>query len=932
MLKKGLYIVMSLLIVFFIYNVYIKKDSNINLNFIKESIETDNIKYSLKKGYDIFAKSLIENKQDEKTYFKMAKAFFNDMQIDGNESIIDKYKNMLFKGNIIGKSADGWQFYTDELKFDSQREKYYSTGKVKAVNKGKKVNVVGDFLEANRDFTIVTVYGNVKLLSENVNLTTSRVTYDRTRNLVRLNDNISFVAKDFKTKNGKVDKISGVMNYGVYDLNQKLFTVWGKYTIYYLGYVIKADNLTYYAQTGNMNANENATIEKDGAVIKLSSAFYNNAQKLITLTGPITGTMDIYNFKADYGEVETEKENVKLSNNIILYTDENRVNADELIYEGAKDTLYINSKYQPNITLNGSDYKVITKRAEFKVGANTLIIPEPYEGYWQESVIKGKSATFNTQTQKGTTYNVDMKKENNTFYADVLDFDLGTKRHNFKRNIKAVYGDYTIKTNSVIFDEGKMFVNINDKFTVENKKENLKVESQDGFYYEDTKDFKTEHGIKVFKDDYVITSKNASYNLDTEEGKLEKNVIITGKKDGSVAKTETILYKAGEYCKAPDKINVTKDGNTIHAENGVYDIIKDIAYSKLSGIFDNAKDKMVVHYKDVTYDRNAGKIRFNEFVGKKEDIDFSSDYAVYDEKTRIFTMEQNAKVVQKTTVVTAERFIYYRDNGDVTSDKPIFINDNNLHIKMEKGILNTVSKTMEGSKVTVTSDEGDRLTGDNIDGNYYTKEFNFTGNLKAKLKEGAAFTGKLAKMFFVEDRNKDYQITRGEIKQDTTFKYKDMDMKSDYLELDNMKRMVFGKGNPVLKLDLGTDLTAQYIYLNMNDETGMMQNGVKITNKSTDTGVVNTLADKAFLKNKEKKVEMSGNVQSYQGDTKVEADKGVYDILTQQMKGEGNIKFKFNVDAGKEKADQIEKQKKDEKNSTTKSAVTTTPSGTGGNK
>ena len=32
MLKKGLYIVMSLLIVFFIYNVYIKKDSNINLN------------------------------------------------------------------------------------------------------------------------------------------------------------------------------------------------------------------------------------------------------------------------------------------------------------------------------------------------------------------------------------------------------------------------------------------------------------------------------------------------------------------------------------------------------------------------------------------------------------------------------------------------------------------------------------------------------------------------------------------------------------------------------------------------------------------------------------------------------------------------------------------------------------------------------------
>lgn len=929
MLKKALYIFMALLFGFFIYNSYIKKESKLDFDKIKESIETDNIKYIVKTGYEIFAKSLIENKEDSKTYFKMAKAFFEDMQINGNESIVDKYKNMIFKGNIIGRSADGWEFYTDELKYDSQRERYYSTGKVKARNKGKKVNIIGDNLESNRDFTIVTLSGNVKLLSENVNLTAQRVTYDRVRNLVRLNDNISFTAKDFKTKNGKVDKISGIMNYGVYDVKQKQFTVWGKYTAYYIGYVIKADNLMYYANTGNLNAYENATIEKDGAVVKLTGAYYNNQTKLITLTGPITGVKDEYNFKADYGEIETEKENMKISNNVMLYTEENRITCDELFYEGAKDTLFINSKYQPTITLTGTDYRVTTKRAEYKVSTNTLTIPEPYEGYWQESVIKGKKAVMNTKTQKGYSEFIDVKKENNYFYADYLDFDLALKKHNFRRNIRGVYGDYTLKTNSVIIDENQMMIWINDKFTVENSKEKFKLESENGYYFDEKREFKTESGLKAVKEDYVLTSKKGFYNIDSEEGRVEGNVVITGVKDHSVTKTEMALYKGGEYLKVPEKVEVRKDGNILYAENGIYDIKKDIGYSKQPGIFDNQKDKLKINYKDMNYDRKTGKYRFNDFKGKKEDVLFSSEYAVYDEKKRQFNMENSAKVQQKDIIISSERFIYYRDTGDVTSDKSINIDDKNLHTVINSGKLNVNSKTVAGSGVTVKTDEGDRMSGDEIDGNYFTKEFNFKGNLKSKLKDGASFTGKLAKMFFVENAQDEYEVTRGEIKQETTFRYKDMDMKSDYLELDNMKKMAFGKGNPVMKLDMGTNMTAEYIYLNLNDETGILQNGVKITNKSADSGVVNTLADRALLKNREKKVEMSGNVQSYQGDTKVEADKGVYDIKTQQMKGEGNIKFKFNINEGKEKADDIKEKKKEEKAATTTQSAVTTSSAVG---
>lgn len=912
MLKKALYAVMASLVLLFIYNTYIKKDTLIQtLRYIKESIETDNIKYHVKSGYEIFAKNVIENKEAQTTTFKLAKALFNDMQIKGKEALLDKYKNMFFKGDIIGNSSDGWEFKTDELKYDNMKEKYNSKGKVFAENKKKKVNIVGDSMESNKDFTVITISGNVKLLAENLNLTAEKVIYDRARNIVRLNDNINFIAQNFKTKKGVIDKLTGNFNYGIYDMKAKQLTVWSKYTVYYMGYVIKADNMIYYAENGNLNAYDNVQIEREGAVVKLNSIFYNNATKKMTLSGPITGNMEEYNFKADYGEIDTEKETMLIANNLSLYTTENTVTADEIIVDNKKKIAYINSKYAPNITLTGPDYRFYSKRAEFDMNKNIGYLPEKFEGYSGEYAVNGKTLKINTVTQKGTIEGVLLKKNSDNFFADFLDFDLLNKKHIFRQNVKAFYGDNVLKTNSIIMNEDDNTIFINDKFTVENNRENLRMESVNGWYYDTTREVKSESGIKVTKDDYIITGKKGDYNLDTEEGSLKQNILIVNKKENLQIKTEEINYKAGEYLKVPQSVEVRKDGNILILKNGEYSLKDDKGYSRVPGVLENVKDKLKVFFKSSEYDKKQGKLILDDFKGKKEDVDFSSDSSIYDEKKRSFTMEKNAVIKQKDLTGYSERFIYYKDSGDVTSDTVINIKQDNILTKVASGKINVKSKTLTGKGVTVTTEQGDRVKGDTIDGDYEDKEFNFKGNLDARLKDGIYFTGKLAKLFFVENANKDQEITRGEIKQDTVFKYKDMNMKSEYLEIDNMKKIVFGKGKPTMKLDEGTNMTADYIYLDVDNETGTLQNSVKITGRNTETGIVNTLADRAFLKNKEKKVEMSGNVVSYQGDTKIEADKGVYDIKTQQLHGEGNIRFKYNINSNKGK----------ENDSTTKSAV-----------
>ena len=93
---------------------------------------------------------------------------------------------------------------------------------------------------------------------------------------------------------------------------------------------------------------------------------------------------------------------------------------------------------------------------------------------------------------------------------------------------------------------------------------------------------------------------------------------------------------------------------------------------------------------------------------QREDVDFSSDSAVYDEKKRTFTMEKNATVKQKDLTGFSDRFIYYRDSGDVTSDTVINIKQKNILTRVATGKININSKTLSGKGVTVTTEQGDK--------------------------------------------------------------------------------------------------------------------------------------------------------------------------------------------------------------------------------
>ncbi|WP_321327920.1 hypothetical protein [uncultured Ilyobacter sp.] len=81
------------------------------------------------------------------------------------------------------------------------------------------------------------------------------------------------------------------------------------------------------------------------------------------------------------------------------------------------------------------------------------------------------------------------------------------------------------------------------------------------------------------------------------------------------------------------------------------------------------------------------------------------------------------------------------------------------------------SKSLDGNKVVITSDKGEKLQGDHVFGSFADKKVDFVGNVKASMyqtdkktgkKEPVNFEGNSARVYFIEDNG--YKANRSEIK------------------------------------------------------------------------------------------------------------------------------------------------------------------------
>lgn len=1015
MWKKLLYLIMGGIVLLFIYNSYIKEPEDFKIPEMEEEVETDNMRYNIGDKYRIDARNVVEKGKEEITVFEAAKAFFSGVRLKGKEATVDKYKNMILTGNIIGKSKYGIDFNTETIKYDDATKRFTSTTKFTAKQALNKLSLEGDSFEAPESFDIITLIGNVKIVYDTMTVTCDKGIYDRINKNIKLYDNIKFTGKNLKTDKGTIKNIKGSTSYGVYDITAQTFTAWGIFEVLYDGYTIKGNNLLFEKKTGNMTVYDNVSVVKEDINVTMGRAFYDGTTKKMTFTDNITGKKDGYVFNCNLGELDTETEDFTAREKLTITKDDIRLGAASMSYKKEENNLYLLADEKNKVNISGKQFNGYTTAARYNSKEEKLYLKEDFTLFYRREKstykITGKNMAYDVNSESGKFDTPNIKKTeeegkpyqyfNDQITADFIDFDIKKEFHKLTGAVKGYYEDYIFSGDTAVLNQKDEIVYTEDKFTISNVKEKLTLRGKNGKFRSKEKIVNIIDGVEASKEEYVVKGDKLVFNIDTENGELTGNVEIKKPKDNTVVTAPKLIYRKELTSKVKpvkevpknDKLQFTnkvkeneretqmwykldkdkvqkaeipkddgkfavkeiilagevilvRESTTVKTRDVRYDETEKIGYFDYEGTVTDDKNKLKAKGRKGKYDENkkmfyAGDVtgtKIVDYKGKDNDVEFSGEQGAYDSDKEIFKLQRNVKITVDDIVTTGNQLDYYINTDEVKSDTPLTVRQKNLQLVGKKGTVNLEKKTVKADFVTVTTDEGDKMSGDYLEGDYNLKEFNFKENLNAALTDGSTFSGKTAKMFFIE-QNDEYKVSRGEIKERAKFNYKDMMLESEFLELDNIKRFAYGRQKPKLKMidkapstavtkgavttnaavkQNDTETSADYIYLDIEKELGYMERNVAVTHKNSDEklGIMNSKSDKAILRNNEKLIEMEGNVVVTQRANTIFTDKGIVNLRTNELSGDGNINFKY----------KIEKQKKEDTkkaNTATKSAVTT---------
>lgn len=521
-----------------------------------------------------------------------------------------------------------------------------------------------------------------------------------------------------------------------------------------------------------------------------------------------------------------------------------------------------------------------------------------------------------------------------------------------QREMKAKNVVYKLKDNAIIYADEQIGANTDEiiKFkgvTVDLLKKDILISAKEAEVNTRTSDI-------VMQKEVVGRTKDGKWEMFTEQAEYKKEgdkitsntrTRVINNEDKSEMEADSlettvtfeeitgrgnVVYKAppreltSDMIKYNDKTQIAEaEGNVkykdeksnISANRGIYYIEKKQVDATGNVVYDG-KDLRVtanhVFYDEIKQTANAdGNGTFN-YRPRQSNGTFQSGH--YNLQEEVLTTNQYYTMNYDDYKMNGTGLVYLFKTGDATLNSNFSVTKQNFTVSGSNGTMNTIVKDIFANKMVMTSVQGDRITSNTGEGSFEKKEFRFDGNVNGKIRgnvkdfinnptklvdsEAVHFTGNTAKVYFVSHNNNDMSITRSEIKENVHMVYKEVNLDSQYNEIDTSKNLVLARDKVIIDFRNDTQMTSNFLYLDLNTEIGTAQNNVKIVSKQPQFSNINTSADKAVVNIKEKKVNLTGNVTTYQGKTRVSSNSAIYDINRKVLENSGNIKMQYQVQNG----------------------------------
>lgn len=885
--KKIVYGIIFIVVIVLGYLNYFGDEGE--LGKAEQVIETSNVTYK-NEDYVVEAQLQKDYIKENETGFEKAKAKVNDMLISGDNVFIDKVRNLALKNNILGISPNGWSFKAESVDYNKLKDEIKSTTGVTAINEEQGIKISGQNFTTDSKMSYIELTQDVVLENESVALKGDEGEYDDLTKIVVLSNNITL-----EGRGENVGLVDGHFKTLRYNSDSRILEAWEPFDTTYKGVKLSAESLYFKEDTEALKVSKNVVIEANGFKIYVDRLDKAGNSNILKIGGKIKGSDGTYSFEGDKGEYNTESKVLTILGNIKgSSTKGEKIAGDRLVYDTNSKLMTLSG--DKNVKYSSTDGELITKVFNYNSETKEMSTDGAYTFSGTKYESKGKNLYYNGESKdvKITEGYLLDKEKKQKLNGDKIAYNIDTQDSSVIGKAFMEDEKYSLSSESIIYTGADKNAKINGNYIVKAQDSGMKFQGKDATYNQESGEFLSAGSVKLQNENYIANGTDLTYNTKTGLGKLGSSIEIVNPKDNIRITGDTFSFKNGEYLEIAGNLHMEGEDVIVDSERARYSLKDKNIYIPEKIDFKSKDGKTYGIMSKGVYYTESSKFVGDNFNGKSNTATLTSRKMTY------FSQGEKAlfqgKVVMKDTDSTfrGESVEYYPKTETVKSLEKYTINYKDFTFKGDNGVFNNKSGILDGNKSDITTANGDRFISDKVHGNLNEMIMDFTGNVNGHVNDKGVittFSGEFSRVYFKNSGK--YEILRSEVRENAVFIQGDKKLKSDYIEIDSNRRLVFSKENTELTLvdavNGETVIKSAVAEVDIDKDMATLIGDVQIKNNNSEYGLTNVTADRGIIRQKAGTVELIGHVEIENNESIVQADRGIYDMNSKKIKASGNV-------------------------------------------
>lgn len=885
--KKIVYGIIFIVVIVLGYLNYFGDEGE--LGKAEQVIETSNVTYK-NEDYVVEAQLQKDYIKENETGFEKAKAKVNDMLISGDNVFIDKVRNLALKNNILGISPNGWSFKAESVDYNKLKDEIKSTTGVTAINEEQGIKISGQNFTTDSKMSYIELTQDVVLENESVALKGDKGEYDDLTKIVVLSNNITL-----EGRGENVGLVDGHFKTLRYNSDSRILEAWEPFDTTYKEVKLSAESLYFKEDTEALKVSKNVVIEANGFKIYVDRLDKAGNSNILKIGGKIKGSDGTYSFEGDKGEYNTESKVLTILGNIKgSSTKGEKIAGDRLVYDTNSKLMTLSG--DKNVKYSSADGELITKVFNYNSETKEMSTSGTYTFSGTKYESKGKNLYYNGESKdvKITEGYLLDKEKKQRLSGDKIAYNTDTQDSSVIGKAFMEDEKYSLSSESIIYTGADKNAKINGNYIVKAQDSGMKFRGKDATYNQESGEFLSAGSVKLQNENYIANGTDLTYNTKTGLGKLGSSIEIVNPKDNIRITGDTFSFKNGEYLEIAGNLHMEGEDVIVDSERARYSLKDKNIYIPEKIDFKSKDGKTYGIMSKGVYYTESSKFVGDNFNGKSNTATLTSRKMTY------FSQGEKAlfqgKVVMKDTDSTfrGESVEYYPKTETVKSLEKYTINYKDFTFKGDNGVFNNKSGILDGNKSDITTANGDRFISDKVHGNLNEMIMDFTGNVNGHVNDKGVittFSGEFSRVYFKNSGK--YEILRSEVRENAVFIQGDKKLKSDYIEIDSNRRLVFSKENTELTLvdavNGETVIKSAVAEVDIDKDMATLIGDVQIKNNNSEYGLTNVTADRGIIRQKAGTVELIGHVEIENNESIVQADRGIYDMNSKKIKASGNV-------------------------------------------